>query len=135
VVADGVPHLLEINPRVSGVTRLCSAAGGSSTYRQLARIAMGLPPEECGRPLEIAVNLPIVIDTDDERVTRLAGHRAVRYVKRIDWMPNLPIKGSVLLQAASLGDLRNVIAELEHLSSAAYLNEMHATLAEQYVAT
>lgn len=134
VVADGVPHLMEINPRVSGVTRLCSAGGGSSTFRQLARVAMGLPLVDEAPRAGIAVNLPIVVCTHDERVTRLSGHASVKHVKRIDWMPNLPIKGSLLLEAPSLGDLRLVIAELEHLSITPYLDEMHATLAAQYVA-
>lgn len=134
VVADGVPHLMEINPRVSGVTRLCSAGGGTSTFRQLARVAMGLPLVSQWPRAGIAVNLPIVVCTHDERVTRLAEHESVRFVKRIDWMPNLPIKGSLLLEAASLADLQAVITELEHLSSTAYLNEMQATLAAQYVA-
>jgi phosphoribosylaminoimidazole carboxylase (NCAIR synthetase) len=134
VVKDGVPYLMEVNPRVSGVTRLCNAGGGANTFRTLARLAMGMPLEEPrARPEEIAVNLPIVVPTEDERVRRLKSHPAVRYVKPIDWMPSLPIKGSLLLQAGSLGEMRGVIEELSPLSARNYLDEMHATLAGQYV--
>lgn len=134
VVSGGRPYLMEVNPRLSGVTRLCNAGGGANTFRLLARLAMGGELDEAVQHRsEVAVSLPIVVPTQDPRVQRLNAHPAVRYIKTIDWMPQLPIRGSVLLQAPSLAQLRSVVSELESLTSPAYLDELHASLAAHLV--
>ncbi len=133
IVVEGRPLLMEVNPRISGVTRLCNAGGGFDTFRLLARLAMGDTLRSPPTPGGVAVNLPITISAGDERVQRFAGHPALRHVKPIEWMPMLPIRASLLLQAPDLAGLHAAITEMEELTTAAYLDEMRASLAAHCV--
>jgi hypothetical protein len=49
-------------------------------------------------------------------------------VKPIDWMPLLPIRGSMLLRADCTADLHSVIDTFAPLTNDTYLRDAHAAL-------
>jgi phosphoribosylaminoimidazole carboxylase (NCAIR synthetase) len=130
--ANGVPHLMEINPRVSGVTRLAMQAGGGDTFGALMRLAAGLAPEDAppaARRPGAAMQLPITVPVTDPAVAAAMAHGWIAYAKPITWMPQLPLRGSLLVRADGMRELAARIDALAPLTSAAYLAEAHATLA------
>lgn len=129
IVAGDQPYLMEINPRVSGVTRMAMAAGGRDTFGLLARMAAGFSIADVSAPApSVAIGLPITVPTTDPRVVAAARAPSVRYVKPITWMPLLPIKGSVLLAAESTDALLDEVQRFAPLTSDAYLLQAYTAL-------
>ncbi|MHB1264354.1 MAG: ATP-grasp domain-containing protein [Gemmatimonadaceae bacterium] len=126
--AGGEAYLLEVNARISGVSRLASAASGVSSFAALTCLAIGRPPGDAApadavtrHPRRMALQLPVVqpVTVPEIRAALAAGW--MTYAKPITWMPQLPLRGSVVLQARDDDELTDRVATLAPLTSAAYL--------------
>lgn len=98
---DGVPRVLEINPRIAGTLRLSAAASGIDPHRCLADMARGRFDVRALRPAPAAaVQVPLRDAPDEAAAAALLAQPEVLGIKRIDWMPGLGVRASVTVRAA-----------------------------------
>lgn len=125
LVIDNKPFIMEINPRISGITRLCHAAGGRNAYRELAYICLHdtmrkAPDEGAGK---FAVQFPLSVLPEGDLLTLLQEDPDVSYIKPISWMPVLPIKSNVIMSSSSVSGLFEKILALAPYTDVRYINE------------
>jgi hypothetical protein len=72
------------------------------------------------------MQLPITVPVTDPAVVAARAHGWIAYAKPITWMPQLPLRGSLLVRADGMRELGARIDALAPLTSAAYLAEAHA---------
>ena len=131
VVVGEEPYLMEVNPGTAGISRLCSVASGIDTFALLAGVAIRDELREDAAEEEgLCLSLPIVRPPEGRALAFLRAHQAVRYVEPVSWMPLLPIKGNVVLRARAAADVPKLLADLEWLSAARYLDEVESGIRE-----
>ena len=128
IIVDGQPKIMEINPRISGITRLCNAGGGSNVYSILAHTAItGKLPLDPAVSSKYAMQFPLTVVPEGALLKQLRGNPNVTYIKPITWMPILPIKSNVILSYDSIDALSAGVKSLEEYSDARYINEAQAS--------
>lgn len=125
IITDGEPYVMEINPRISGITRLCKAAGGMNVYRQLTHAAMtGSLGERRGNGVrKYALQLPLTVLPEGELLERLRRDPHISYIKPITWMPLLPIKSNIIMSYDSVEELYTGMMEYAAYTHNDYLDE------------
>jgi len=125
IIMDGAPYVMEINPRISGITRLCKAAGGLNVYRQLTHAAMtgSLGEPRCNGKRKYALQLPLTVLPEGELLERLRRDPRVSYIKPITWMPLLPIKSNIIMSCDSLDELSAAMMEYAEYTHNGYICE------------
>jgi carbamoylphosphate synthase large subunit len=128
IIVNGQPQIMEINPRISGITRLCNAGGGSNVYNILAHTAITdqLPSNQEVLP-KYAMQFPLTVVPEGALLKQLQENPNVTYIKPITWMPILPIKSNVILSYESLDALSAGVKSLEAYSDARYIKEAEAS--------
>jgi biotin carboxylase len=125
IITDGEPYVMEINPRISGITRLCKAAGGLNVYRLLTRAAMtGRLGEGRGNGVwKYALQLPLTVLPEGEFLERLRRDPHISYIKPITWMPLLPIKSNIIMSYDTIDELRAGMMQYAAFTHSGYLCE------------
>lgn len=127
IIVDNEPYVMEINPRISGITRLCNAAGGLNVYRQLALVSMTgsfkKPLEENKR--KYALQFPLTVVPDGELLQRLRRDPHVSYIKPITWMPLLPIRSNVVMSYDTVDELEEGMKSLSAYSTEGYIADAY----------
>ncbi|MEP2936697.1 MAG: ATP-grasp domain-containing protein [Gilvibacter sp.] len=128
IIVNGQPMIMEINPRVSGITRLCNAGGGSNVYSILAHTAITdkLPTEQ-EVSQKYAMQFPLTVVPEGALLKQLQANPNVTYIKPITWMPILPIKSNVILSYETLDALNEGVKSLEQYSDERYIQEAQAS--------
>ena len=130
IIVNDEPFIMEINPRISGITRLCSAAGGVNVYRELAYISMN--KTFSGRqPLEktkYAMQFPLTVLPEGEFLQELKNNPAVSYIKPITWMPLLPIKSNIIISYDTIDELIEGMMSFEQYTHPKYIEEAKKSL-------
>lgn len=130
IISNEIPLLLEINPRISGVSKLCAAAGGVNTYKTLAHIAINnsLPINHFHGNFKYAIQLPLTVVDDKELLSELQNDINFCYLKEILWMPLLSIKCNIILSYNSLNDLNSGLKKYKKYTSIEYYKEALASI-------
>lgn len=130
IIVDGAAKIMEINPRISGITRLCNAGGGRNVYSILAHTAI---TDQLPTPTEVtqkyAMQFPLTVVPEGALLSQLQDDPNVAYIKPITWMPILPIKSNVILSYDSLDGLSRGVRSLEAYSDTRYIKEAEAGFA------
>ena len=134
IVNDFKPYILEINPRISGVSRICAAAGGVNSYKMLAEIATTNEinlVDERSYP-SYAIQLPLTIPYDSIELKNLQSSNCIHYIKPINWMPLLPIKCNIIVSKATPLELINELSVFEKYTNSAYISEMKESISNAF---
>ncbi|MEN5057847.1 hypothetical protein [Sphingobacterium kitahiroshimense] len=125
LVANNEPMILEIDPRISRVSKLSYAAGGANVYRELTHLAITkrFRNSEVSTTGKCAIQMPLVILPTEEMLTKLHIDAQISMVKPIDWMPFLPLKGNIILVAETLVSLKNKVQKIAQFSNERYVEE------------
>jgi len=124
IIIDGEPFIMEINPRISGITKLCNAAGGVNVYKELTNISItDSISSNYGKEEKYALQLPLSVLPEGKFLNKLEKNPHVKYIKPISWMPILPIKSNVIISYASTDKLYEGMMELEQYSHVRYIEE------------
>ncbi|MGW0736605.1 ATP-grasp domain-containing protein [Streptomyces sp. NPDC002851] len=117
--ADGVYHVLEINPRIGGATTLSIAAGGLNTFVALLDILNGTwPTRTGGEACAPSDRYAIECLTANPTPALLAELRArIDLVTCHDLIVDGHDHGGILTFTVDLGDERRVVKELTELSA------------------
>ncbi|MER6030012.1 ATP-grasp domain-containing protein [Streptomyces sp. NPDC001851] len=108
--ADGVYHVLEINPRIGGATTLSIAASGLNTFAALLDILTGAWPARAAAPAE---RFPIECLTANPTPALLADLRArIDLVTCHDLIIDGHNHGGILTFTVNPGDEQRVVKEL-----------------------
>jgi biotin carboxylase len=107
------PLVLEVNPRIAGTARLSAAATGLNLHCSLVDMVLGrcdlahlpLQPQH-------AVQIPVRAKLSDADIARLEAMPAVRFIKTINWVPDLGVSASLTVAAASPPELLATLAEI-----------------------
>ncbi len=128
IIENGEPKIMEVNPRISGITRLCNAGGGTNVYSILAHTAI---TDQLPTALEVsekyAMQFPLTVVPEGVLLEELQANPNVTYIKPITWMPILPIKSNVILSYESLDALSAGVKSLEEYSDTRYIKEAEAS--------
>ncbi|WP_326983234.1 ATP-grasp domain-containing protein [Chryseobacterium sp. MYb264] len=125
LIVDGEPLIMEINPRISGVTRLCNAAGGANVYRELTYLCTQdtLRKDLAIHPNNYAIQFPLNINPEGDLLKEMQQDPHISYIKPVTWMPILPIRSNVIMSYDTPDGLLKGIRALEHLTDPRYINE------------
>lgn len=114
VVSSSVPSVLEVNPRLGGITFMGLAVGGATTLGGLLEMALGTwePAEAKAPDAGVVAELPLTTELSIGVMRRLKQHPAVRVVapRRLQHS-----SGNVTLAAASPELLGRALEELVSL--------------------
>lgn len=129
LIVDDQPFIMEINPRLSGVTRLCHAAGGVNAHKELAHMSIHntLRKNTVIENDKYAIQLPLNVLPEGEFLKRLQEDPHISYIKPITWMPILPIRSSIIVTYQTKEALLNGIMAFEQFSDPRYMNEAYQT--------
>jgi carbamoylphosphate synthase large subunit len=130
IVVNDEPFIMEVNPRISGVSRLCNASGGINVFRALTMIAINdrLDAGVSDSQKKFAIQFPLTIIPEGELLDSLKSRYNVHYVKPITWMPFLPIKSNIIV---SFDTEEALLAGINHLSQ--YSDEKYLAEAKRAV--
>jgi len=129
VIADDRPLLLEVNPRISGVTRLCNAARGINSYKLLTQIAVKDEIVNYAHTTKkYAMQLPLTIMPDENLSREFMNDRNLHYIKPITWIPILPIKSNIIVSYNSPDELSEGILKYRKYTNDNYLKEAENTI-------
>ena len=124
IIIDGEPFIMEINPRISGITKLCNAAGGVNVYKELTNISItDSISSNYDKKEKYALQLPLSVLPEGKFLKKLKKNPHVKYIKPISWMPILPIKSNVIISYDSIDKLYEGMIELEQYSHVRYIEE------------
>lgn len=124
IINNGKPLLLEINPRISGVTKLCKAVSGVDTYKLLTQIAINDSISDINvTSQKFVIQFPLTILPGEELLQKFKKNQDLLYIKPITWIPLLEIKSNILLSYETLEDLYQGINIYKKYSNDYYYNE------------
>lgn len=108
------PLVLEVNPRLAGTSRLSAAATGLDLHKCLVNMALGRYDAD-GLTIKqhVAVQIPATGALTQEVLARLAANEAVKFVKPIDWMPELGISASLTVASLDPENLAETLQEID----------------------
>lgn len=125
IIVGDEPYIMEVNPRISGITRLCNAAGGINVYQELAHVCihdtMNVHPPQA--ETKYAIQFPLTVFPAGELLESMQNNPHIGYIKPIDWMPVLPIKSNVIMSYDTQDELFKGVIELQEYTHARYIEE------------
>ncbi len=126
IVDVGGIKIIEVNPRIGGVTRLSAASTGINTYEKLIDMAVGnWHPDQLKKEQNVVIELPTTKELTQAIIGKLTHYRGIINVRTIDWMPVLPLTGKLLIKAATYNDAVKITSELAELySDKRYIDEL-----------
>ncbi|MGV4413932.1 ATP-grasp domain-containing protein [Chryseobacterium sp. T1] len=125
LIINGEPLIMEINPRISGVTRLCNAAGGVDVYKELTHICINnaIRKDLVIKEHKYAIQFPLNILPEGDLLEELQKNPHISYIKPITWMPILPIRSSIIMSHNTSDELLQGIKALENFTDPRYITE------------
>jgi biotin carboxylase len=106
--------VLEINPRIAGTARLSAAASGIDLHKCLVDMVLGrFDPARLHRPPAVALQLPMASPLDDANRAFLEKIAAVRFIKPINWAPDLGLHASLTVAESTCERVLDVISQLQ----------------------
>jgi biotin carboxylase len=127
------PLVLEVNPRIAGTARLSAACAGIDVHRCLVDMVLGRFDADRLRGVPgHAVQIPVHAPIAPAALARLAALPAVRFIKHINWAPDLGISASLTVAAPGPAALQ---ASLREIGSLVVLEPARSAPAPELAAT
>ena len=125
LIINGEPFIMEINPRISGVTRLCNAAGGINVYKELTHVCINnaIRKDLAVNKHQYAIQFPLSILPEGDLLKKMQHDPHISYIKPIAWMPILPIRSNVIMSYDTQEELFQGIKAFEDVTDSRYIAE------------
>jgi len=111
------PLVLEVNPRIAGTMRLSSACAGIDVHRCLADMALGrFDIDRLQAQPGYAVQIPVRAALAPQALAQLEAMPAVRFIKPINWVPDLGISASLTVADRHAAGLLAQLATIDRFA-------------------
>jgi biotin carboxylase len=107
------PLVLEVNPRIAGTARLSAAATGLNLHCSLVDMVLGRSDlAHLKMQPHYAVQIPVRSKLSDTDIAHLQAMPAVRFIKTINWVPDLGVSASLTVAGNTPAALLATLAEI-----------------------